>query len=62
MEEGCVYPFDENLGDVNVYFKTRGGVGTILIELRGGECNFLLKSVDKENFDYSRIAVPKTKY
>jgi len=40
MEEGCVYPFDENLGEVNVYFKTRGGVDTILIELRGGECNF----------------------
>lgn len=40
MEEGCIYIFDENLGEVNVYFKTRRGVGTILIELRGGECNF----------------------
>jgi len=54
MEDGCIYIFDENLGEVNVYFKTRGGVGTILIEFRGGECNFplLLKKKGERKIYY----------
>jgi len=43
MKKGNVCLFDENLREVSVYFKTRGGVIAILIELRGGECNSLLK-------------------
>lgn len=40
-----MFVFDENLREVNVSFKTRGGVFVILIELGGGECNFpLLKT------------------
>jgi len=42
MKKGDVYLFDENLREIGVYFKTRGGVGINLTELNGGECNFLL--------------------
>jgi len=41
MKKRNICLFDENLREVSVYFKTRGGVIAILIELRGGECNFL---------------------
>jgi len=37
---GGVCLFDRNLREVNVSFKTRGGLTIILINLRGGECNF----------------------
>ena len=33
--------FVENLREINVHFKTRGGVSAILINIRGGESNFL---------------------
>ena len=39
-EEGGVCLFHKNLREDNVYFKTRGGVSALLIDLRGGECNF----------------------
>jgi hypothetical protein len=39
IEKGGVCVFDENLREVNVCFKTRGGVSAILVNLRGGECN-----------------------
>jgi len=39
-EKGCVYVFDGNLREINAYFKTRRSVSTILIDFRGGECNF----------------------
>jgi len=42
MKKGDVCLFDENLREVGVYFITRGGVSVNLMELRGGECNFLL--------------------
>jgi hypothetical protein len=32
--------YDENLREVIVYFKTRGDVSVILINLRGGGCNY----------------------
>jgi len=38
--KGSVCQFDENLREVSVSFKTRGDVSVILIDLRGGECNF----------------------
>jgi len=41
MKKENVCLFDENLREVSVYFKTRGVVIAILIELRRGECNFL---------------------
>jgi hypothetical protein len=40
-KKGGVSLFVENLREVNVHFKTRGGVSAILINLRGAECNFL---------------------
>jgi len=41
MKKSDVCLFDENLREVSVYFKTRGDVTFILIELREGECNLL---------------------
>jgi len=35
--------FDENWREVGVYFIIREGVSVNLMELRGGECNFLYK-------------------
>ena len=40
-KNGGVCLFVENLREISVHFKTKGGVSTILINLRGGECNFL---------------------
>jgi len=40
MKKGGVCVFDENLREVNVCFKTRGGVSVILVNHRGGGCNF----------------------
>jgi hypothetical protein len=39
--KGGVCLFKENLREVNVSFKTTGGVSVIFIDLEGGECNFL---------------------
>lgn len=41
--KGGVCQFDENLREVSVNFKTRRDASVILIDLRGGECNFPLK-------------------
>jgi len=38
--KGGVCLFHKNLKEVSVSFKIRGGVGVILIDLKGGECNF----------------------
>jgi hypothetical protein len=38
--KGCVCIFHESSREVSVSFKTRGGVGVIFINLKGGECNF----------------------
>jgi len=40
-KKGGVCLYVENLKEVNVHFKTRGNVSAILINLKGGECNFL---------------------
>jgi len=37
---GGVCLLDENLREVNVRFKTKGGVSVISIDLKGGDCNF----------------------
>jgi len=39
-EKGNICLFDENSREVSVSFKTRGDVIVILINLRGGGCNF----------------------
>jgi hypothetical protein len=39
-EEEGVCLFDENLREINVSFKIRRDVSVILINLRGGRCNF----------------------
>jgi hypothetical protein len=38
-DKGSVNLFYENLREVSVSFKNRGGVSVILINLRGGDCN-----------------------
>ena len=43
IKKGGVCQFVDNLSEVNVHFKTIGNVSVILINLRGGECNFLMK-------------------
>jgi hypothetical protein len=40
IEKGGVCLFDENLRNVNVSFQIRGGVSVVLIDIRGGDCNF----------------------
>lgn len=40
IDKGDVCLFHKNLREVHVRFKTKGGVIDILINLRGGECNF----------------------
>jgi hypothetical protein len=40
VEKGDICAFDKNLREVSVSFKTIGGVGVILIDLTGAECNF----------------------
>lgn len=35
MKKGDIYLFDDKLGNFIVYFKTKRGVGVILIYLRG---------------------------
>jgi hypothetical protein len=42
VKKGDICLFNENLREVGVYFKTRGDVSFNLIELRGGERNFLV--------------------
>lgn len=39
---GCVCLLHDNLREINVKFKTRGGVSVISIDLMGGDCNFPL--------------------
>lgn len=39
---GCVCLLHDNLREINVKFKTRGGVSVISIDLIGGDCNFPL--------------------
>jgi len=43
--KGCVCLLYESLREVSVNFETRGGVSVVLINLGGGECNFLLISL-----------------
>ena len=38
--KGWVCIYHERSREVSVSFKTRGGVGVIFINLKGGECNF----------------------
>jgi hypothetical protein len=45
MEKGGVCLFDNNLREVNVSFKTRGSVSVILVNLKGGVCNFPLNLI-----------------
>jgi hypothetical protein len=40
IEKGGVCLFKKNLREVCVSFKTKGGVPVILVNLKGGECNF----------------------
>jgi hypothetical protein len=40
IEKGGVCLFDENLRKVNVSFQIRGGVSVVVIDIRGGDCNF----------------------
>jgi hypothetical protein len=44
-DKGSVNLFYENLREVSVSFKNRGGVSVILINLRGGDCNLPYKNI-----------------
>jgi len=52
MKKGGACVFDENLREVRICFKTRGGVSVILVNLRGGEFNLPLYLFIKKKFIY----------